>query len=319
MAQLAIKGHPTRSREIVELIEMLGGKSSIDFKCDNPNKFYYVLDGYLCWDYIGPEEINNFTIYTLEDFLEKYPFKVGDFISIPEYESEVRICEMQWDGFEIQYKVYRVDEEEWYTSDELFDYNDNPNKMIKDMDEKDKAKATPEISTLNMSAIDYNNGLVGYEIPAGYEFDTVIDNKVVLKKLKLTYPKTYEKCCEVLMDKTDFQDFGLVLTKISTTRYEENRVSPEPPHISLINNFYKLLICRDAYWKIAGEQMGLDKSWKPDYTDDNVKYIIGVHRDHLDLNATIERNYILIFPTEEVRDAFYDNFKDLIEECKELL
>ena len=27
----------------------------------------------------------------------------------------------------------------------------------------------------------------------------------------------------------------------------------------------------------------------------------------------------LSFPTEEMRDAFYENFKDLIEQCKELL
>ena len=30
-------------------------------------------------------------------------------------------------------------------------------------------------------------------------------------------------------------------------------------------------------------------------------------------------NSILVFPTKEMRDAFYENFKDLIEECKELL
>ena len=30
-------------------------------------------------------------------------------------------------------------------------------------------------------------------------------------------------------------------------------------------------------------------------------------------------NKILAFPTEEMRDAFYENFKDLIEQCKELL
>ena len=30
-------------------------------------------------------------------------------------------------------------------------------------------------------------------------------------------------------------------------------------------------------------------------------------------------NVILTFPTEEMRDAFYENFKDLIEGCKELL
>ena len=30
-------------------------------------------------------------------------------------------------------------------------------------------------------------------------------------------------------------------------------------------------------------------------------------------------NVLLAFPTEEMRDAFYENFKDLIEQCKELL
>lgn len=30
-------------------------------------------------------------------------------------------------------------------------------------------------------------------------------------------------------------------------------------------------------------------------------------------------NYLLDFPTAEMRDAFYENFKDLIEQCKELL
>ena len=31
------------------------------------------------------------------------------------------------------------------------------------------------------------------------------------------------------------------------------------------------------------------------------------------------RNAILTFPTEEMRNAFYENFKELIEICKELL
>lgn len=31
--------------------------------------------------------------------------------------------------------------------------------------------------------------------------------------------------------------------------------------------FQELLIARDAYWKIASEEMGLSKPWKPDLTD----------------------------------------------------
>ena len=31
------------------------------------------------------------------------------------------------------------------------------------------------------------------------------------------------------------------------------------------------------------------------------------------------RNVILAFPTDEMRDAFYENFNELIGSCKELL
>ena len=120
------------------------------------------------------------------------------------------------------------------------------------------------------------------------------------------------------MGKTDFQDFSLVLTKLSTNINEENSISPEPPYISLINKFYKLLICRDAYWKLAGEEMGLDKPWKQDY--DDRCFIIANNNGNIhtyEYHGT--NNIILAFPTEEMRDAFYENFNEEIEMCKELL
>ena len=98
-----------------------------------------------------------------------------------------------------------------------------------------------------------------------------------------------------------------------------------PMHYSpLIIDFAKLLICRDAYWKIAGEQMGLDKPWDTKYGSGEWGYWIGY-----DVNANkiycqdsrILLNHLLVFPAEEMRDTFYENFKNLIESCncKELL
>ena len=169
------------------------------------------------------------------------------------------------------------------------------------MKQKITHTATPETTTLNMFAIDYNNGLVGYEIPVGYEFDTVIDNKVVLKKLK-PYPKTYGECCECLSLGKD--------GKLYTKGYKA----------SLIQNFQKLLICRDAYWKIAGGQMGLGKTWKPDWADEiEIYYTISYDGVNIKCYNDTDVYSKLAFPTAEMRDAFYDNFKDLIEECKELL
>ena len=88
----------------------------------------------------------------------------------------------------------------------------------------------------------------------------------------------------------------------------------------LLTNFQRLLIFRDVYWKMAGEKMGLDKPWEPDWTDlDQLKYCIWVDVGEFITMINVRGQHILAFPTEEMRDAFYENFKDLIEQCKELL
>ena len=87
----------------------------------------------------------------------------------------------------------------------------------------------------------------------------------------------------------------------------------------IINNCIVLFLT-DAYWKIAGEQMGLGKSWGPDWEDAELKkYCIYYGDGNIQEGTWTIHNSILAFPTEEIRDAFYDNFKELIESCKELL
>ena len=84
-------------------------------------------------------------------------------------------------------------------------------------------------------------------------------------------------------------------------------------------NLFKLCICRDAYWEIAGRELGLDNPWEPDWTDGKIKYGITYYRNFLIYTNSTHSNKIFVFPTKEMRDAFYDNFNDLIESCKTLL
>ena len=88
-----------------------------------------------------------------------------------------------------------------------------------------------------------------------------------------------------------------------------------------LNTLGKLLICRNAYWKIAGEEMGLGKPWEPDWSDNNTKYIITVAENKIYTDVSYIFNYVLSFPTEEMRDAFSDSeeIARLIENCKEFL
>jgi hypothetical protein len=133
------------------------------------------------------------------------------------------------------------------------------------------------------------------DIPDGYEFFGIDDdNKIVLTKQQPQYPKTYDECCELLKKTKSYQ---------SVSGYKTE----------LLEDFQKLLICRDAYWKIAGVEMGLDKPWKPKSTE--MSHAI-VCRDDGDFLLHRRTRAILIFPSAEMRDMFYDNFKELIEQCK---
>lgn len=135
-----------------------------------------------------------------------------------------------------------------------------------------------------------------------YEIE-VRDGKTYAVKKRQKYPTTYEECCGILGMTYDYPDIRMV----STDEY------------NLYSNFIQLIRCRDAYWKIAGEQIGLGKSWEPNWNDLSSKYIITVIEDKLVKHFALTHNYIIAFPTEEMRDAFFENFKDLIEKCKQLL
>ena len=131
------------------------------------------------------------------------------------------------------------------------------------------------------------------------------DGKWFVVKKKKEYPKTYEECCAELNN----YPFG---NGVDGYKFE------------LLSTFQNLIICRDAYWKIAGEEMGLNRPWKPDYDSGVNKYgIICLNGVVQESNPTTnwERhlNKVLDFPTAEMRDAFKENFDPDIEICKEFL
>ena len=151
-------------------------------------------------------------------------------------------------------------------------------------------------------------------LPEGYVFKDENGNiinatKIILEK-KEKYPKTYEECCEILGVNSD--------NFLTITNYYDGEVETTNYERGLLNNIaalWYLLICRDAYWKIADD-------WKEKRKDKLTRHVIystlsGEIIKCTTINSTA--NYLLDFPTAEMRDAFYENFKVLIERCKELL
>ena len=136
----------------------------------------------------------------------------------------------------------------------------------------------------------------------GYEIKEENGKYYAVKK-KPKYPSSYEECCDILQVEHTFEVNDLTLD-------EE----------SLIKSFIQLKRCRDAYWKIAGEQMGLGKPWEPDWDDtEQDRYVICTDADTIYINRFYLGHNMLAFPTKEMCYAFYENFKDFIEAVKELL
>lgn len=74
--------------------------------------------------------------------------------------------------------------------------------------------------------------------------------------------------------------------------------------------FQKLILLRDIY----------RQGWTPDYTDRNTsKYSIVFLEDKIITISAGTANRVLAFSSEKTRNLFFENFKDLIEECKEFI
>ena len=262
MAQLAIKGHATRGKEVIEILEMLGGKNRGKVDGKHTGCYYIIreFDNIIIGSYAS---LNEYKVFTLEEFFEKFPYKIGDKVIAPESHNIHTIESMHWDGDKIYYNTVGEGFNTSYTAKDLQPYKEE---------------------TMEELRMDF---------PEGYCYAGIENKQVIFTKIKPHYPKTYEECCEVLS-------------------YEPDRQTVTGYDAELIENLQTLKLCRDAYWKIAGD-------WKPEFRFGKKKYCI-MTKDNKVIKATVEEtNRILVFSTEEMRDAFYEGFKDLIEQCKELL
>lgn len=322
MAKLAINGHATRGKEVIEILEMLGGKNIHNYN-GTFNECYVIDNNKICTIYTSVAEIDNHTIFTLEQFEEKYPYKVGDKVKawVNGYRGVFNIQDITWDSItkKIKYRIHDY----WYSVENLQPYKEETMKEksippymdydIKENIEKNQPPKTQAEVDKYLQEHSVKNGMNVIDIETCLETDglKLPENVVINSKgigsiqfiqwyEKTKYPKTYEECCKILdWNHRDYDRVG----------YKSD----------LLCKLQVLLLCRDAYWEIAGEEMGLGKPWKPDWDEEIDKFTISNKCNEIYLNNTAWYVEVLSFPTAEMRDAFYENFKDLIEYCKELL
>lgn len=204
--KLAIKGHSTRGKEVIELLEMMGGTNpftkndGIVIGNKTTNCYYISEDAaskYISWDYIGPEEIDKYEIFTLEEFLEKYPFEIGDKVT---------------NGFDF-YTIKSMSWSEDYRT-MVYDFEDsaivlaaedmrlvNEDKAIDNSIEASQFMQLGKTVAVCFNTENYENEV---ELKLG-DYEIIVRNGKTYAVLKKpAYPKTYEECCKVLRISPEF-------------------------------------------------------------------------------------------------------------------
>lgn len=286
---LAIKGDSKNGKEIISLLELFGADNIHKYNGTDTNVYYFINDvcNYIIDTYRddSPKQLEyHLAFYTLDDFKARFPYKIGekvDVIGIRALRVGCEILNMQWNEEYngIMYYVQDAIGKYWWVKADDIRYT--------------------KYSDLKIDLDDNVNKNIEFDL-SKYSYE-IRDGKLIIEEKKPIYPKTIDECVKLLG--VDF--------RLDMDSYKRK----------LMANFYRLILCRDAYWKIAGDEMGLGKPWEPEYVslEDNTYFIIQTFNGEIDKSATSHRNAVLAFPTIEMRDAFYENFKDLIESCKELI
>lgn len=281
MAQIAIKGHPTRDKEVIEILEMLGYINLHNYVADCDSLCFYggkSTNG-IYYDWVNDCFVDkNVTVFTLEEFLEKCPYKVGDKVTVtglPEYPKIINF--MKWFDGDIHYSF---DNETWFLPSALKPY---------------KEEEIMETITIDDFKANTKEWLIDklHDMVISKAIKTIGDIHEELHKPQ--YPKTYDECVNMF------------------------NCTVETVNLTTIAALRELIYCRNAYWKIVGEQMRLGKPWEYDMSKNEFVYTIAYQYGFIQKCESRYKSHLLVFPTKEMRDGFYENFKELIGICKEFL
>ena len=153
-----------------------------------------------------------------------------------------------------------------------------------------------------------------FNIPEGYVIDkeNSTNTNIVLKLIEPTRVRTWKEYCEKMRSKTSYYPDKNYYT-ITSSHFGSMPIVSEFDNKEDAEAFvaYSKLIKLRKQW--IGE-------WKPKWANDyQKKYIICNYSDIVAKDTVITTSHCLSFPTPEMRDEFFDCFKDYLEQAKDLI
>ena len=151
------------------------------------------------------------------------------------------------------------------------------------------------------------------EVPEGYKAVYNEDTQRVII-IKVELPKSWEEFCKNNpVKKNEYFIDGNGEIICAAEKHRTTNLKNTLPNKEIAEAFLalmQLVQLRDCY----------RQGWTPDWSDDEQpKYSVITSSGEVSVDTRIVTNGVLSFQSEEIRNEFLNNFRDLIEEAKELI
>lgn len=150
------------------------------------------------------------------------------------------------------------------------------------------------------------------EVPDGYKAVYNEDTQRV-EIVKVGLPKTWEEFCgdnPIKKNEYFIDEYGEITYAAEKHRATNlKNILPNKKTAEAFLALMQLVQLRDCY----------RQGWKPNWKEKTVKQNIICFEGVLGTDWSVNVQYVLSFQSKEIRNEFLENFKDLIEQAKELI
>lgn len=286
--KIAIRGHESRGKEVIQILESLGGRNTFNYNGDCIQTAYFIGMDYSIYGFCTYSPKVGFKVYTLEEFETQFPFKVGDKVTIvglPDFPKI--ITKMAWDCDEILYSFEGLNNT-WFGA-----------KSLKRFEMKEERNIT---LTLDKAKEWYKKGGELREIAL----------QAFSKKELNPLPRSWEEFCRnnpIRKEECVLDYDGKICTFIQNgvNRTLKNWIPSKKSaeaHLAMI----QLEQLRNCWWG----------DWEPKWNASH-KYAIKNLQSEITILGCSNVATFLVFPTKEMALEFLECFRDLIEQAGDLI
>ena len=289
---IAIQGHPTRGKEIIQILESLGGKNPHDFRGDCIQGYYSISNNIIIY-FHNTKRVENTKLYTLEEFEKEFPFKIGEKVITDN--SCIGVIEELVPNYISPYCVRTNEFRYWCDTSSL--------KLYKEMKEERNITLT-----LDKAKEWYNKG--------GELKEVALQAYSEEELTKAELPRTWKEFCincPIQAGEAFISNQTSQIRKYNNTYgrrlVSDKNVCPSEKsaeaHLALI----QLEQLRDCY-----RQGDI-----PDFNNDDKKYCIIKIKNDIHVGTCYNTSNFLSFTKKEVAEEFLTNFKPLIKIAKDYI